>query len=244
MSQVLTTSRHTGTEYNLSIPLLLIIVDLFRVVWEALNCLFQWLGEVCKPKRLLGPPTDWPNVQAMKFKKTQTTKKNPNQKPLPAKNLKPTSQTKSTTKRKILVCSEFLQQPSDLQVQCTDCPPAAPSPSDCNCTATQRFIALLLPVAVAVKDKKDGLVDLGQSQNSPEPWEGLRGRFWGNEVNQSGLERCVHLYRVSSGAGEWCEGFSPILVPKRAGVGPGRQWWDVGIQPIRSWMEESIWPVF
>lgn len=55
MSQVLTTHRHTGAEHDLAIPLLLMIIDLFRAVWEALNCLLQWLGEACKPKGLLGP---------------------------------------------------------------------------------------------------------------------------------------------------------------------------------------------
>lgn len=48
MFRVLTTYRHTGTEYNLSVPLLLIIIDLFRAVWEALHwesCLAPALPE-------------------------------------------------------------------------------------------------------------------------------------------------------------------------------------------------------
>lgn len=61
---------------------------------ELSGSLLQWLGEVCKPKGLLGPPTDWPSVQAVKLNQNPTTKK-PNNPSLQKK-----TQTKTTTKRK------------------------------------------------------------------------------------------------------------------------------------------------
>lgn len=42
---------------------------------ELSGSLLQWLGEVCKPKGLLGLPTDWPSVQAVKLNQNPTTKK-------------------------------------------------------------------------------------------------------------------------------------------------------------------------